>query len=66
MPKLHLNPDIFFMLKDKDIILWDYKNRQQFSLTPPYFERLVAHSRGDIKDNLLSTLTNIFLKKVYY
>lgn len=49
MSKLHLNSDLFFLLKDKDIILWDYQNHQQFSLTLPYFDRLLAHSRGDME-----------------
>ncbi|MCE3230229.1 MAG: hypothetical protein K0R52_157 [Alphaproteobacteria bacterium] len=51
MPELHLNTDLFFLLKDKNVILWDYKNHQQFTLTPPYFERLLAHSGGEAQEN---------------
>ncbi|MBM3468406.1 MAG: SagB/ThcOx family dehydrogenase [Alphaproteobacteria bacterium] len=50
MPKLHLNTDLFFLLKDQDIILWDYKNHQQFTLSLAYFERLVTHSRGNVEE----------------
>lgn len=52
MPKLHLNTDLFFFLRDKEIVLWDFQNHQQFALTLPYFERLVAHSRGEISENI--------------
>jgi SagB-type dehydrogenase family enzyme len=51
MPTLHINPDLFFLLTDGKIILWDYKNHQQFSLTPSYFERLQAHARGEASAN---------------
>ena len=50
MKKYHVNADLFFLLKDKDIILWDCQNHQQFALKMPYFERLLAHSRGDAQD----------------
>lgn len=51
MSKLYLNPDLFFLLKDDNILLWDYQNHQQFTLTRPYFDRLQAHSRGETKFN---------------
>lgn len=50
MPKYYLNNELFFLLKDGSLILWDYKNHQQFTLTTPYFERLLAHSRGEVQE----------------
>lgn len=52
LPKLHLNSNLFFLLKDGGIILWDYENHQQFSLTSPYFERLLAYARGEISGEI--------------
>ncbi|MBM3633574.1 MAG: SagB/ThcOx family dehydrogenase [Alphaproteobacteria bacterium] len=46
MSKLYLNSDLFFLLKDEGIVLWDYQKHQQFSLNSSYFERLIAYSQG--------------------
>jgi SagB-type dehydrogenase family enzyme len=48
MKKKYLNSNLFFFLKDKEFILWDFQNHQQFSLTIPYFERLIAHGLEEI------------------
>ncbi|OJX14056.1 MAG: hypothetical protein BGO77_01695 [Caedibacter sp. 37-49] len=46
---MYVNPHIFFFLKDGEIVVWDYKNHQQFVLEKAYFERLVDWSQ---KENL--------------
>lgn len=43
---LHLNPFIFFLIKNGQIILWDYKNHQQFEIETRYFNRLVELSNN--------------------
>lgn len=66
-PKLYLNSDLFFLLKDGTIILWDYQNHQQFSLTSPYFERLLAYSRGEVdqsEEPLSDIDQHLFLERV--
>lgn len=42
---MKVNPHLFFIFKDGDIVAWDYKNHQQFVLTPAYFERLLLWSK---------------------
>lgn len=65
MSKLYLNPDLFFLLKDENIILWDYQNHQQFTLTRPYFDRLQAHSRDgiEVKGDALNDIDQHLLKE---
>jgi SagB-type dehydrogenase family enzyme len=48
---LYLSSDLFFLLRDGNLILWDYKNHQQFTLNSSYFERLLLHARGEAKQD---------------
>ena len=45
--KKWLSNDIFFLLKDGAIYLWDYRNHIQFQISVSEFERLVTFSTGD-------------------
>lgn len=44
---MYTNPHVFFMIKDGEIIAWDYKNHQQFSLEIEYLERFLSWSKGE-------------------
>ena len=39
---MFVNPYLFFQLKEGQIIVWDYKNHQQYELEEEYFYRLKA------------------------
>lgn len=41
-----INPYLFFLIQDGNILLWDYKNHQQFEITIEYFQRLLELSDG--------------------
>jgi SagB-type dehydrogenase family enzyme len=60
----YISPYLFFLLENGQIIAWDYKNHQQFSLEKKYFERLLelSHSEripeeneidNELKENML-------------
>lgn len=64
---MHINPNLFFLFKDGDFVVWDYQNHQQFALEDAYFERLKLWSQGKVTQpspideellgaNLLSTI----------
>lgn len=53
MSKKFLNPFLFLLIENGQIILWDYKHHQQFEITSSYLERLLAISRGDESDNII-------------
>lgn len=44
---MKLNPNLFFIMKEGKIIVWDYKHHQQFSLEKEYLDRLLAWSSGE-------------------
>ncbi len=56
MSKLNLNPNIFFLLKDGKIIVWDYLNHNQYEIDHDTFDRLLSVSKGEIKGLELSDL----------
>lgn len=43
---MHVNPYLFFLIKEGQHIVWDYQNHKQFSLEPEYLERLRLWSTG--------------------
>jgi len=49
--KKYVSPFIFFFLEKGRVVVWDYKNHQQFELEQSYFERLSALSQGDETDS---------------
>ncbi|MBL0942544.1 MAG: SagB/ThcOx family dehydrogenase, partial [Alphaproteobacteria bacterium] len=51
---MQINPNLFFILKEGNIVAWDYKNHQQFVLTPLYFERLLLWSQT--QDHLMTAI----------
>lgn len=53
MPKKFLNPFLFLLIDNGQVILWDYKHHQQFEIASSYLERLLAISRGDESDNII-------------
>lgn len=42
---MYLNPNIFFIIKDAQLIVWDYQNHQQFVIEPKYLERLLLWAK---------------------
>lgn len=56
--QLYLNKHVFFLLRNGEIILWDYKNHKQYEIPLKYFERLKAISQNpevcvtDIEDEM--------------
>jgi SagB-type dehydrogenase family enzyme len=57
---MKLNPFLFFLIRDGNIIAWDYKNHQQYELNEPYFMRLLTLSEGILScgDDIESDLQN--------
>lgn len=59
--KLTVNDNIFFILKQGAIIVWDYKNHTQFELSMEYFQKIidvsaaVSYNQTEV-DNVLSDL----------
>ena len=49
---LFANPYIFFLIKDKGVVVWDYLKNQQFEITYEYFERLQFWSPQNTKEAL--------------
>lgn len=47
---MQVSPNLFFLLKDGEVIAWDYKNHQQFALTQEYFQRLLLWSQDQKQD----------------
>ncbi len=45
---MHINPYLFFLLKDGEFIVWDYLHHAQFALEPDYMERLKLWSLNQI------------------
>ncbi len=43
---LHLNPHLFFLLKEGEIVVWDYLQNQQFEINAEYFERIKFWASG--------------------
>lgn len=43
---MYTNPNIAFFFHQGELIAWDAKNKQQFSITEPYFERLYQRAVG--------------------
>lgn len=59
--ELEVNNDIFFIIKDGVIIVWDYKNHTQFELSMEYFKKIIEVSSKSIslqdnKDEILLDL----------
>lgn len=50
--------NIFFILKDGEIVLWDYENHQQYEISKDYFERIVDIHQGQkaINDDITHDL----------
>ncbi|OJX05122.1 MAG: hypothetical protein BGO76_01660 [Caedibacter sp. 38-128] len=44
--KLYLNPFVFLLIKDGEIVVWDYKNHNQYELEEEYVKRLIRISKG--------------------
>lgn len=51
--KLHLNPNLFFLMNAGNIVAWDYKNHNQFELEKEYFERLQFLSASPIINEII-------------
>lgn len=45
---MHLNPNLFFLFKDGELVVWDYQNHQQFALEEAYFDRLKLWAQGKV------------------
>lgn len=48
---MHINPYLFFLMKDGQAIVWDYLHHKQFSLEPAYMERLRLWSSGKVESS---------------
>lgn len=48
--KLQLNPNMFFLLKNGKIIVWDYLNHNQYELDDDTFKKLKQTSAGNIEE----------------
>lgn len=46
---MHLNPNLFFLFKDGELVVWDYQNHQQFALEDAYFDRLKQWAQGKVE-----------------
>lgn len=46
---MHLNPYLFFLMKNGQVIVWDYLHHKQFSLEHDYIERLKLWSSGKVE-----------------
>lgn len=44
---MYINPHLFFLVRDGQFIVWDYKNHKQFALEAEYAERLRLWSSGN-------------------
>ncbi|WP_245528688.1 hypothetical protein [Candidatus Odyssella thessalonicensis] len=51
---MYLNPNLFFLIKDGQFVVWDYLHHTQFTLEPDYMERLRLWGEGKIES--LSTI----------
>lgn len=47
---MHINPYLFFLVKDGNFIVWDYLRHKQFSLEMEYADRLRLWSGGTIEE----------------
>lgn len=47
---MHVNPYLFFILKDGEYIIWDYLNHNQYEVELGYIERLKLWSVGQVHD----------------
>ena len=43
---MRVNPNIFFIIKDGQMVVWDYDNHQQFELEPSYVDRLLFWAKN--------------------
>jgi SagB-type dehydrogenase family enzyme len=43
---MYVNPFLFFLIKDGELIAWDYKNHQQYEIEKDYLERLLAWAKN--------------------
>ncbi|MBX9697461.1 MAG: SagB/ThcOx family dehydrogenase, partial [Alphaproteobacteria bacterium] len=53
MMKLYLNPNLFFLIKEGAMIVWDFKNHKQLEIEDVYIQRLKEISKTTILDSLL-------------
>ena len=51
MSSLFLNPDLFFLIEDGQILAWDYKKHNQYLLDEEYFSELLEISRSGKQKN---------------
>lgn len=40
---MYLNPDLFFIVNQGELVAWDYKSNQEWSLEPEYFIQLLSY-----------------------
>lgn len=59
---LYLNPYIFLLINEGNVIVWDYKNHVQLELEEPYLKRLIQISNG-LKVAALSEIDNELLRE---
>ncbi len=46
---MYINPNLFFLIKDGQFIVWDYLHHTQFTLEPDYMERLRLWAEGKVE-----------------
>jgi SagB-type dehydrogenase family enzyme len=47
---MHVNPNLFFLIKDGQFIIWDYLHHRQFTIELAYLERLQQWSENQVHD----------------